>query len=187
MAVRDGMADLLTRLRRMVNDAGSAVWSDDEDLQDVLDAHRQRLYREPLTSERTLTGSGTAEYTIYHSRYTNLEAGTLNFRLEDAAGTQRGTAEYTADYAAGVLTMTSDQLGTALYLTAYSYDLNGAAADLWRERAGQLAERVDARTGDNQLSRGQLMTHALQMADYYERQARAKTVRSWNVGLFEHD
>jgi hypothetical protein len=83
--------------------------------------------------------------------------------------------------------MASDQLGTALYLTGYSYDLNGAAADLWRERAGQLAERVDARTGDNQLSRGQLMTHALQMADYYERQARAKTVRSWNVGLFEHD
>jgi len=65
VAAREGMTDLLSRLRRMVNDVGSAVWSDDEDLQDVLDAHRERLYREPLTFERTLTGSGTAEYTIY--------------------------------------------------------------------------------------------------------------------------
>ena len=187
MAAREGMTDLLSRLRRMVNDVGSAVWSDDEDLQDVLDAHRERLYREPLTSERTLTGSGTAEYTIYRSRYTNLEAGTLNFRLEDASGTQRGTADYTADYAAGVLTMATDQLGTALYLTGYSYDLNGAAADLWRERAGQLAEHVDVQSGDNRLSRSQMMAHALEMADHYAQRSRARTVRSWTNGLFERD
>ena len=187
MAAREGMTDLLSRLRRMVNDVGSAVWSDDEDLQDVLDAHRERLYREPLTFERTLTGSGTAEYTIYRSRYTNLEAGTLNFRLEDASGTQRGTADYTADYAAGVLTMATDQLGTALYLTGYSYDLNGAAADLWRERAGQLAEHVDVQSGDNRLSRSQMMAHALEMADHYAQRSRARTVRSWTNGLFERD
>ena len=187
MAAREGMTDLLSRLRRMVNDVGSAVWSDDEDLQDVLDAHRERLYREPLTSERTLTGSGTAEYTIYRSRYTNLEAGTVNFRLEDSSGTQRGTADYTADYAAGVLTMATDQLGTALYLTAWTYDLNGAAADLWRERAGQLAEHVDVQSGDNRLSRSQMMAHALEMADHYAQRSRARTVRSWTNGLFERD
>lgn len=181
------MTDLILRTRRLVNDTGSAIWADSEDVQDVLDRHSERIYREPLTHERTLTGSGTAVYTIYRSRYANLEAGTANFQLEDAAGTQRGTATYTADYAAGVITMASDQLGTALYLSGYSYDLNGAAADLWRERAGQLAERVDARTGDNSLSRSQMMKQALTMADYYAKQARARTVRSWNVGIFEHD
>ena len=96
MAARDGMTDLILRTRRLVNDAGSAIWADSEDIQDVLDRHSERIYREPLTEERTLTGSGTAVYKTYHSRYGNLEAGTANFQLEDSGGTQRGTATYTA-------------------------------------------------------------------------------------------
>ena len=111
MAARSGMADLILRTRRMVNDAGSAIWSDDEDIQDVLDLHKQRVYREPLEHERTLVGSGTAEYTVYHSRYGNYEAGgTAYFQVEDSGGTQRGTADYTADYIAGIVTMAADQM-----------------------------------------------------------------------------
>jgi len=186
MALRAGMTDLVLRTRRMVNDAGSAIWSDDEDIQDVLDLHRQRVYREPLEHERTLVGSGSAEYTVYHSRYGNYEAGgTAYFQVEDSAGTQRGTADYTADYIAGIVTMAADQMGTALYLTGWSYDLNGAAADLWQERAGALAERADVSAGDNSIKRSQMMGHALDMAEYYRRQARARTVRSWTVGLLE--
>lgn len=188
MAARSGMADLILRTRRMVNDAGSAIWSDDEDIQDVLDLHKQRVYREPLEHERTLVGSGTAEYTVYHSRYGNYEAGgTAYFQVEDSGGTQRGTADYTADYIAGIVTMAADQKGTALYLTGWTYDLNAAAADLWRERAGALAERVDIQTGNNRLSRGQQMKHALDMAAHYERQARPRIVRGWTVGILDHE
>jgi len=83
------------------------------------------------------------------------------------------------------VTMAADQMGTALYLTGWSYDLNGAAADLWQERAGALAERADVSAGDNSIKRSQMMGHALDMAEYYRRQARARTVRSWTVGLLD--
>ena len=183
---RTGTGTLIARLRRLVNDGTLGLWQDEE-LQDVLDQHKQRVHREPLGMERTLLSSGSAEYRIYHSRYGNLEAGggTAYFQLEDSSGTQRGTADYTADYIDGVVTMAADQLGTALYLSGWTYDLNGAAADLWRERAGQLAERVDARTGDNSLQRSQMVSGALKMAEHYAQQSRARTVRSWNVGILE--
>lgn len=184
---RPGMGDLIARTRRLVNDTAMTIWQDD-DLQQVLDLHKQRVEREPLESERTRTGPTTAEYRIYHSRHGNLEAGgTPTFRIEDSTGTQRGTADYAVDYVRGVVTMAADQQGTALYLTGWTYDLNAAAADLWRERAGALAERVDIQTGNNRLSRGQQMKHALDMAAHYERQARPRIVRGWTVGILDHE
>ena len=186
--VRDGMDALITRLRRLVNDTSDSIWSSDDALQDVLDEHKERVYREPLEYERTLVAAGSAVYRVYHSRYTDFEGGgTAYFQLEDASGTQRGTGDYTVDYVHGVVTMNADQLGTALYLTGWTYDLNGAAADLWRERAGQLAEHVDVQSGDNRLSRSQMMAHALEMADHYAQRSRARTVRSWTNGLFKRD
>lgn len=183
MALRDGMAALLVRTRRMVNDEDSTVWTD-QDVQDTLDLHRLRVYREPLEVERTLTGGG-AEYRVYHSRHTNYEAGTAAFRVEDAAGNQRGTADYSADYVNGVVTMAADQQGTQLYLSGWSYDVNAAAADLWEERAGQVASFYDARTGDHQLSRSQWHAHCQERAAHYRQLSRPVRVRSWSVGLLD--
>lgn len=184
---RTGMGALIIRLRRMVNDTDLGVWQDD-DLEDVLDAYKARVYLEPLECEVTHTSGTSYEYKVYHSRYGNLEGGgTAYLQIEDSAGSQRGTADYTVDYIAGIVTMAADQEGTALYLSGWTYDLNAAAAQLWEERAGLLYDRYDARFGDQQLSRGQMVKHCLEMADRYKRLAKPVTVRGWSVGLFRDE
>lgn len=180
MVVRSGMADLITRVRLLVSDADYAVWTDDAHIVDVLDVHKVRVYRERLDMERTLLSSTETEYRVYHSRYGDYEAGgTAYFQIEGAGGSQRGTADYSVDYINGVVTMTADQAGSALYLTGWSYDLAGGAVDLWRERAGQVAGRYDVAVGGQRLSRSQHIEHCLGMAEHYMRQMRAKVVRSW--------
>ena len=188
MAARSGMTDLITRLRSMVDDVAMSIWTDDDHLEDVLDLHKVRVYREKLEMERTLLSSTEVEYTVYHSRYGDYEAGgTAYFQIEGAGGSQRGTADYTVDYINGVIAMTADQAGSALYLTGWSYDLSGGAVDLWRERAGQVAGRYDVVVGSQRLSRSQHMKHCLDMAEHYMRQMRAKTVRSWRHGVFDDE
>jgi len=181
---RSGMATLISRTRRMVDDSAGSVWTDD-DVQDVLDTTKQRVQREELSMEKTLLSTSSYEYKVYHSRYGDLEAGTAQFKLEDSSGSQRGTADYTADYVRGVVTMTADQAGTKLYLTAWTYDLNRAASELWRERAGQVASYYNVNTDGHNLSRSQWYDHCMKMATDYESKMRAVTVRSWRDGLFD--
>lgn len=187
MTVRTGMASLIARLRRFVNEAGTATFGD-EDLQNILDEHKTRVWREPLAMERTLISSTDYEYKIYRSRYGNFEAGgTAYFNVEDATGNQRGTSTYTVDYIRGQITMTADQQGSALYLTGWSYDLNGAAADVWREKAGNVAAYYDVSMDGHSLSRSQWTRQCLDMAKYYESHAEARKVRFWRVGDGDDD
>ena len=180
---RDGMANLLARLRGMIDDSGTAIWSDNQ-CQDILDAHKLRVQREALAAEVTYTGGTTYVYTTYHSRLGDYEeGGTAYFNIEAADGTQRGTADYTADYVRGHVVMDNDQAGTALYLTGWSYDLQGAAADLWRERAGKVSSYYNVTADGHNMSRSQWFTHCKDMAVMYATQARAVTVRQWRHGV----
>jgi len=182
---RAGMANLLARLRRLVDDSNSSTWDDDE-LQDVLDRHSIRVQRERLEMEKTLVSASDYEYKIYHSRYGNYEeGGTATFNIEGADGTQRGTGDYSVDYIRGVVTMTADQQGSALYLTGRSYDLNAGAADCWREKATTVVSRYDVRADGHSLSRSQYMRQCLDMAKEFDKRARAVTVRNWRHGLFD--
>jgi len=183
------MGNLILRLRRMADDAGTAVWDNDM-LQTVLDEHKLHVWHEPLEMERADTSASTYEYKRFHSRWGDLEedtSGTAYFQVQDSAGAQRGTATYTADYVRGMLMMAADQEGTALYLTGWSYDLNGAAADLWRERAAKTSSYYDVWMGEHRLSRNQWTKQCLEMAHEFERKARAETARQWTHGVFEHD
>lgn len=169
----------------MVDDSGTAVWTTSQ-LQDVLDMHKFHIHREELEREKTMLSGTAYEYRVFHSRWGNLEGGgSATFKLEDSAGAQRGTATYSADYLRGVVTMTTDQLGTAIYLTGWTYDLNAAAAQCWRERAGNVASYYDVQADGHKLSRSDWFAHCSQMAEMYDRQARPVTVRPWRSGLME--
>lgn len=175
------MVDLIQRFRLLVNDAAAATWTDQQ-AQDLLDQYRVRVYREPLEMEKTLTSATTYEYKVFHSRYRNFEQGTALFKVEDASGGQRGTADYTADYIRGVLTMTADQAGTALYLTAWAYDLDAAAADAWRQQAGNVAAYYNFTADGHQMSRSQWFDHCVRMAEIFDARSQPVTVRQWRVG-----
>ena len=184
MAVRSGMADLISRMRTLVNDSGTAATWTDQELQDILDAHKWRIMREQLASERTLTSGTTYEYKVYHSRYGNFEGGgTAYFKIEDSTGLSKGTA-YAVDYIAGVVTMNDDQEGTALYLTGWYYDINAAAADTWRLWMGKTADRYDVQLDGHRMSRAQWFRHCQTMAQHYDAISEPVNVRMWRTSDF---
>ena len=160
----------------MVDDAGTATWTDDQ-LQEVLDAHRIHVVQEELECKPRWNEDGDAEYYDFYSRYGNFEEGTAVFIVEASDGTNRGTADYTANYIDGYIEFSTDQGGTTLFLTARSYDLAGAAADLWREKMAETAAYYSFKADNQQLSRSDWFAHCRAMADYYDRLSRPMKVR----------
>jgi hypothetical protein len=182
---RTGMANLILRLRGMTN-AGTAdytvnsvnYWTDDH-LQDRLDMFRLDLNRVPLTAETEYSG-GTAQYFDYYAPTGDFEEYTADdstiFQVEDGDGDAQGTSLWTADYLRGVVRFAADQGGTAYYLRARSYNLNRAAAAVWRMKAAHYAERFDVSTDNHRLSRSQLIKQCLDMAALYDNQSGIATV-----------
>lgn len=177
MAVRSGMADVIQYLRGLTN-AGTADWTrgtvvhwDDTQLQLVLDRHRVEVLREHLDADLDYVGGGTIEYKTFRSRYEHLEAttgGTEILWIEDSIGDNRGTADWTPDYNTGVFVFGADQGGTALFLTGRSYDVNGAAAEVWNVKASKVAEQFDFATDNHRVQIAKIFDHYLSMHQHYK-------------------
>lgn len=175
---RSGMAALIEELRGLT-EAGTAeytlgttsYWSDNS-LQDVMDLHRMDLRFAPLHSYPEQGLGGTLQWFEYRSPYGYFEAttgGTAILWLQDSTGATIGTALWSADYRRGVFTFGSNAGGTAIYLTGRSYDLNAAAAEVWRKKASHYAPSAfDFSTDNHRVDRSQVYDHALQMANYFE-------------------
>lgn len=174
------MSNLIQQLRGLT-DAEFGAWSlgtanywDNDQVQLVLDRHRNSVQSEQLEIVPKYVSGGSVQYYEYRSRYRNFEAttgGTAVFVVEDSTGADVGTASYTPDYINGIINFGADQLGTVYYLTGYSYDMHGAAADLWRMKASHYAAAYDVKTDNQGLSRSQIITHCLKMAEVYENMA----------------
>lgn len=181
MAARATLNHLIDRLRSMTQvgasdwTLGTATFWDGDHMQQVLDAHRHDFFRCPLRPQPKHTGGGSIQYLDYYAEYGNLEktsGGSLIFIVENSAGTDKGTATWSADYMRGVVTFTTDQKGTVYYLTGRTYDLNGAAADIWRMKADHYAgTHFDFSTDNMRVNRSQVVTHSLTMADQYAAKA----------------
>ena len=196
MAVRSTLSNLIMTLRGMahVSDSDYSInavdyWSDQQ-LQDILDRNRLDLWRYPLTKIPRASANLVQYFDHQIEGYQNFEqtsGGTAIFVIEDSAGNDQGTALWSADYNTGMVTFTQDTAGTVLYVNARTYDLNGAAADVWRQKAGHHAISYDFSTDNMSVRRSQQITQAQQMTQYYASQARAKTAqifRSDNAGPY---
>ena len=169
MAARSGMTDIITEIRRLVNDAGSATWTDDQ-IQTIADMCRLDLISEELTPVPETVSGGSTVYLRYTSEYDHLEqasSGTEVWKIFDSVGDTTGTADYSVDYTNGIVTFNADQEGSARYLRARSYDVYCAAAWLWRERAGMKAENYDFSADGARFNRAQWYQHCMEMADRY--------------------
>lgn len=169
MALRTGMQTLIDTVRGYSN-AGTAEWKNDgvtywdaEEIQKVLDRHRQDVIHGQLEAIQSYSG-GSIIYKEYHTGYGDIESGTAVFKIENAAGTVGG---WTMDYARGVATFATDQAGSAYYWTGSHYDLNAAAADIWRIKAANVAHLFDFTTDGHSIKRGDRRKEYLAMADYY--------------------
>ena len=180
MAARSTSAQLIDRLRTLTQvtssdwTLGTATFWDGDHMQAVLDEHRYDVYREPLTAVSKYV-NGTVQFLEYRSEYQYLEqtsGGSAIFFIEDGTGTDKGTATWSADYIRGIVTFTSDQKGTAYYMTGRAYDLNGAAAHIWRAKADHYSTtHFDFSTDNMKVNRSQVITHCLKMADRYDAKA----------------
>lgn len=170
MAARTGMANLIGRVRVMCDDVSTADVSDDT-IQNILDKHRLEVHREQLAMSPRYE-SGTAKYYDFFSNYGDFEEDTTAnaFIVEDSTGTDK--APDTVDYVNGHIQYNTDQQGEYRYLTARSYDIYAAAADVWRLLAGQATSKFDFSADDAKFSRGQWFRHCTVMADHYDRLAR---------------
>ena len=182
MTARSGLSSLITELRGLA-EAGTAdytiagtvtYWTDDQ-LQDVLDIHRKDVIFEPLQMYPTQISGGSISYQDYRSSFGFYEAttgGTAILYLQDATGATIGSANYTPDYRRGQFQFSANQAGSVYYLTGRSYDLNAAAADVWRRKAAHYAPTsFDFSTDNHTVSRSQIYSHCKEMADYFDGQS----------------
>lgn len=174
--MRYTMNDLIWALRGMTG-AGTAdyaigafhYWSDDQ-IQNVLDRYRTDIIREPLVILQSYAGGGTPTYLYYQSEYNNYEetdGGTAIFQVQDGDGDNISSGDYSVDYSRGLVTFAADTEGETYYLTGRSYDLNSAAADVWRQKAAHYAQLFTFSTDNHRIDKGALIDNALKMARIY--------------------
>ena len=166
---RATMANLISDLRGKVA-AGTAdytvgvtaYWTDDQ-LQAALDEHQVIVDFEPLDYFGQRAGS-VYEYKIYSISLPNWE-GTPT--MMDSNGASISGTAFTWDYKIGRATFGADQGGSARLVSGTIYDLNAAAADVWKEKADYYAGAYDVATDNHSLKRSQLYDHALKQHQRY--------------------
>lgn len=67
---------------------------------------------------------------------------------------------------------------TAVVVWQPTYDLNAAAAEGWRWKAGKTADRITFSSQGDNYNADQLHTHCLEMAKYYEGRSAPHTIRT---------
>jgi hypothetical protein len=163
--------------------AGVPYWSD-RHMQDYLDRYRTDFLEEDLQPIQQYR-NGTTYYQEYRSQYLNLESvasGTSIFKLDNAGGTNMPGTMWAADYNRGVVTFNADTAGSSMALTGRSYDLNAAAADIWRTKASYAAKLYSFSSDGQSFTRNQVYLNCIKMAKYYEGMA-APTI----ISMFRGD
>jgi len=184
---RAGMQRLIDTVRGYANAAPdewtvstdtsyTAYWSDEE-IERVLDRHKVEYIHAPMEAVQSYA-SGAIVYLQFRAGVPDIESGTAVFKIEDTSGTVSG---YTMDYARGVATFSTDQAGKGFYWSGFAYDLNAAAADIWRMKASHAAEQVDFSTDNHSIKRSQQAQSCLAMAQYYQNRSTSEGVGSTKI------
>lgn len=184
--IRTGMNNLIQRLRGMCKagtadyTAGDYAYFSDVHLQDMLDGNAQLLIDSPLAWLPQTVGGGSVSYLIAQSQYRDFEeaeSGSARWVIRSSLGNAIGTANYATDYRAGRVTFSANQAGSAYYLTAFTYDIHAAAAEVWRHRLANFADWYDYSDVMRQsFSRSQAFKHAQEMLKAMEQKAGSNVV-----------
>ena len=173
---RSTMAAIFQDLRDMTQTApgdwtlGAINYWDDDQLQRVLDANQMIIYNEPIRPLDEYSG-GTLLTKRYPTGFHNLETsmgGTAVFTLVDGSNAVISGTAYAVDYRNGLVTFHQNTGGAVYYLAGYAYNLNRAAAAIWRIKADYYATAYDVSTDNHSLKRSQLMAQCEARAARYE-------------------
>ena len=187
MTVRTGMQSLIDTVRGYAN-AGATEWTvttdssitnywDDIQIQNVLDRHKVEYIHADMTPVVSYSG-GSPVYTQYRTDVPNIEGGTAVFKVEDVSGTVTPTS---MDYLRGIATFATDQAGKSYWWSGFAYDLNAAAADVWRVKASHAAEYVDFSTDGHNVKRSQQAKAFLDMAAFYQARSSSESIQTVKI------
>lgn len=184
---RAGMQRLIDTVRGYANAAPdewtvstdtsyTAYWSDEE-IERVLDRHKVEYIHAPMEAVQSYA-SGAIVYLQFRAGVPDIESGTAVFKIEDTSGTVSG---YTADYARGIVTFSTDQSGKSFYWSGFAYDLYAAAADIWRMKASHVAGLVDFSTDGHSVKRSQQAQQYLNMSQYFQSRSTSEGVQTSRI------
>lgn len=152
---RSTMSSLIQHLRELTNmgtaeyTVGATTYWTDDQLQSVLDQNRTDIKEFRMTPIPETVGAGEVDYYDYiiPESLRWLEQGTtVTFILNQTYGTLTAgtsTNNYAIDYDRHVVTFVGDQEAQTRYLRARSYDMHGAAADVWGKVEAYYTHQVD--------------------------------------------
>lgn len=177
--MRSGMMNLINDLRGLTETGegdytvnGLSYWTADQ-LEVELDRTRTDILHVAIEAQPEYSSGGTVVYKRYPLPFGNLEettGGTAIFYLQAVGGSVVASG-WTADYRRGLVEFNADTGGSVYYLTARAYELNSAAARIWRQKAAHYVSAYDVRTDNHQLTRSQLRQGCMEMAQLYDRQS----------------
>lgn len=165
---RIGMYTLIQSTRALANagtgefTVGNSTYWNDSHVEDALDDHRRDFQFEPMRVEATQEAGSVTYKRFWTHPY--LESGTASFYLQTANGSAVSTALYSVDYQRGLVEFTSDTNGTAFYASGHTYDVHGAAADIWELKAAAAANSVDWSSDNHNIKGSQYFDHCMKQA-----------------------
>lgn len=188
MSVRAGVEPLIRRLRGMaqigtadwsliMGDGSTVYWWTNDQIFEIMNVYSTDYFMADLRSQSEQVSAGSVQYYTYYAPAGNLEeatSGTVYWSVRDTTGATVGTANYTTEYSAGIIHFNADTGGSSYQLRARSYNLNRAAADIWREKASNSAKYVNFSSDNQRFDKGDFMKHCLDMAKYYDQEAGLK-------------
>lgn len=151
MAARSTLADIISDVRALTSAGpneytkGSANYFDDDQLQRILDRHRNDVFDHVLTAAPHHSG-GTLVFQTYVAALDSWEAtdgGTALFVLTSRTGGTVVPSGWSADYQRGIVRFDADQGRVAYSVTGRRYDIYGAAAEVLRVWATQKKAACD--------------------------------------------
>lgn len=190
MSVRPGMADIIAYVRLKTDTRvdettvnGVSYWTDQQ-IQDILDKHRQDARNLELIAYSEYEG-GTNVYKRYYFPNTLgewLENSDTPNALEIVDSLGNAAPSYTLDLNGRVVVFDSTTLGKAYYIRARMFNVRNAIADIWLAKAGLRAELINWRAGGQNLAEDQEYEHCMQQYELYSNRKGVQFVRLTRVG-----
>lgn len=187
---RAGMTNLITHIRALCNigtadyTIGVTNYFSDDQIQGYLDEQRD-VWREVELWPYEDRISGGYSYTEYDFKTVlgGIEENQTGSGWALVDGNGETVTGYTVNYAAKMITFSSDQGNTAYYLACRSYDLERTAAAIWEKIAAFERGSVDWKSDNHDIKAEQRYQHAMGMAKHWKKQARSGMTRLVRVDL----
>jgi hypothetical protein len=176
------MATLISELRARTNSGatdysvnGVSYFTDDQ-LQQILDRRVLLTRMYPLVPVPIRIGTNTQwfDYQVdpklgpWFERETG--DGTSGWAIKDGYGAVQtlGTT-YTMNWDQSLVTFAANTNGYPYLVDCRTYGMNGATADVWRQKAALEAQSIDFKSDNHDIKASQRREYCLQMVEYYEK------------------